>query len=198
MSQRKTRSLFFASLTSLILAVLSYAALSRFSESTLLPCMEPRTEILVLSLSVVFFLQIFLAARLVPDHYLLFLAGHMVLILLAIWLGAYAISPLGYSTGRIPNLRGFTIIRAGRSSIVRNNEIVSLKAGSAVGINLLLLDETSQCMWISAAGAALDDPSSCDTVYVPPSAEHDVLRVRLSSACGLPDSNRWIRISILP
>ena len=197
-SRLNTRSLLFAGLISAILVALLYAVFRRFFQASMFPCMEPRAELVALSLGVVFVIQMFLAAKLLPDHYIPFLAGHVVLLLVVFWLGAYAISPLGYSTGQIPNLRGFTIIRAGRSSLLQNNEILSLKAGSAVGIHPRLLDGMTQCMWISAAGAAMDDLSSCNTVYLPPNAEQDVLRVRLRSACGLPDSAGKIRISILP
>jgi hypothetical protein len=190
--------LLFASLISLILTSLSFSALERFLPAGVFSCMEPRAELLALSLGVSLALQVFLARRLLSGWYFRFLVGHGVLILLAVWLGAYAVSPLGYSTGRIPNLHGFTIIRSGRSSIVLHDEIVSLKAGAAVGIEPLLLDATSKCMWISAAGAAMDDPSSCSTVYEPPNGEHDVLRVRVRSACGLPDAAGRIQISILP
>jgi hypothetical protein len=108
------------------------------------------------------------------------------------------LSPLGYSNGSRPNLCSFLIIRANRSSLVGSAEVISLKRGSAMGINLQLVDPTSDCAWISTAGAALDGPFSCDTVYSPPNAEYDVLRLRVRSSCGLPDATGRINVSILP
>jgi hypothetical protein len=51
---------------------------------------------------------------------------------------------------------------------------------------------------MSASGGALDDPQSCATVYVPPQADYDILKVSLQPGCGLPRSVGQIKISILP
>lgn len=197
-SQAGNKFLLFSILTSLILVSLSYLLLNRFSDTGIIPCTEPRAQRLLLSLGVGLFAQLIFVRWLRPGHVAVLIAGHMVLMLLTLWVGAYAISPLGYSTGQVPNLRGFLIIRANRSSIIGNAEVVSLKRGSAVGINPQLVDSGSECAWISAAGAALDGPFSCDTVYSPPNADYDVLRLRMRSSCGLPDSSGRINVSILP
>ena len=196
--QPNNRFLLVSILTSLVLSSISYVALNRFSGTVMIPCTEARAERLVLSLGVGLVAQLVLVRWLRPGYVGAVIAGHLVLMLLTFWLGAYAISPLGYSTGQLPNLRGFLIIRATRSSIIRDAEVISLKRGTAVGINPQLIDPTSDCAWISAAGAALDGPFSCDTVYSPPNAEHDVLRLRIRSSCGLPDSTGRINVSILP
>lgn len=185
-------------LASLLVVSISYSALNHFSDGGIIPCTEPRAARLVLSLGVGLFAQLVFIHWLGPGYVAAVIAGHLVLMLITFWLGAYAISPLGYSTGQAPNLRGFLIIRSNRSSIIENAEIVSLKRGSAVGINPQLLDPASDCAWISAAGAALDGPFSCDTVYSPPNADYDVLRLRIRSSCGLPDSTGRINVSVLP
>lgn len=192
------RVLLVSILTSLALISISYVALNRFLGPGMIPCTEPRAERLALSLGVGLVVQLVFVRWLRPSFIAAVLAGHLVLMLLTLWLGAYAISPLGYSSGQLPNLRGFLIIRANRSSIIGSAEVISLKRGSAVGIHPQLIDPASSCAWISAAGAALDGPFSCDLVYIPPNAEHDVLRLLIRSSCGLPDSSGRINVSILP
>jgi hypothetical protein len=54
------------------------------------------------------------------------------------------------------------------------------------------------CDWMSTAGGALDASSSCDMVYIAPDADYDILRVRIRSSCGLPDSIGQIKVYILP
>lgn len=190
--------LFLSILAGLFLASISYSVLNRFSDAGIIPCTYPRAERLVLSLGVGWLTQLVFVRWLRAGYVAAVIAGYLLLMLITLWLGTYAISPLGYATGQIPNLRGFLIIRANRSTIVESAETVSLKRGSAVGINPQLLDPASDCAWTSAAGAALDDPFSCDTVYRPPNADYDMLRVRIRSSCGLPDSTGRINVSILP
>lgn len=185
-------------LASFLLVLIAHSALNRFSDAGIIPCMDARAERLVFSLGVGLLAPLVFARWLPTGFVAAAIAGHLVLMLVTLWLGAYAISPLGYATGQVPNLRGFQIIRANRSSMIESAEIVSLKRGAAVGINPQLLDPTSDCAWISAAGAALDGPFSCDTVYSPPNADYDVLRLRIRSSCGLPDSTGRINVSILP
>jgi hypothetical protein len=197
-SQPDNRLLILAIVTSVILAVLLFAARNRLSFTGVIPCTESWAEHLMISLGLASLPQLFFIGRLPGRQFKMLLAMDLLSILVVFWLGAYRISPLGYSTGQIPNLRGFQIIRANRDSTIENNAIVSLKRGSAAGINTLLVDKTSQCIWNSAAGAALEDPFSCDTAYVPPNADHDTLRLRVRSSCGLPDSAGQLRISILP
>lgn len=192
------RLLLLTMLLDLILVSLVFATLNCFSPAGIIPCTEPRAGHLFLALSLGSITQLFFLRSIPSVQFRALLGGQVVLTLMTLWLGVYAISPRGYASGQIPNLRGFLIIRANRSSTVNNNEVVSMRRGSAVGINSLLLDEASQCTWISAAGAALDDPSSCDTAYVPPNADHDILRLRIRSSCGLPDTTGQIRVSILP
>lgn len=196
--QPNHRFLLVSIFTSLLLVSISYVVLPRFSAMGAIPCTDPRAERLVLALGAGLIAQLVFVRWLPPRVVAAVIAGHLVLMLLTLWSGAYAISPLGNSTGQLPNLRGFLIIRANRTSMIENAEIVSLKRGSAVGINPQLVDSTSDCAWISAAGAALDGPFSCDTVYRPPNADYDVLRLQIRSSCRLPDSTGRIYISILP
>ena len=128
------------------------------------------------------------------------LAACTVLISLALWLGSYQTSPLGFSTGRIPLLRGFRITQAQRGQRdIPLRQVVTLSPGSAIGIDPLLLPVPATCAWASSNGGAFDDPASCDTAYSPgKGATFDVLRVNVRSACGLPSALGDVRIGVLP
>lgn len=194
----KSTPVVIAILVSALLVSLIFTALDRFVPMRVIPCAEPWAGNLILSLLFTALLQLFFARRIPGRRYAVFIAGHFVLILPVLWLGLYAVSPLGYSSGAVPNLRGFEIVRMSRTTVVENNQIVSLVKDSPVGINPLLLDENSRCNWVSSAGAELDGDSDCFLIYNPPGADHDILRLRIRSACGLPDSTARIRIAILP
>jgi hypothetical protein len=122
------------------------------------------------------------------------------IILLALWLGSYRSSPLGFSTGRIPLLNGFLIRKPQMApSFIRRNEVVSVAAGAPIGIQAILLPGPSTCIWASTTGGIFDDPNNCDTAYESaPAARYDVLRLHITSACGLPAVSGQIRISVLP
>jgi hypothetical protein len=197
-SNFRIRPLFLALLVSLTVGSISYATLTRFSHPSIVPCTDNWSDNLLLSLALVLLIQIFVAPKILPGYSRIFVAAHALLLIVIVWLGLYPISPLGYATGRIPNLHGFRIIRMSRTSIIQNREVISLPQGSAVGISPLLLAPGSDCKWMSSAGGELDDTSSCDTVYSPPAADFDILRVNIQSSCGLPDSTAQIKVAILP
>lgn len=194
----RNSSLSFASFISLLLAGTFLAILKHFSHIQLIPCTDIWATNLILSLALVFLLQIFLAPKILPTHYKSFLAGHVGLILLVLWLGFYSISPLGYSAGRIPVLRGFLVISANRSSVVPNRGLISVSQGSVVAIQPLMLAGKFHCNWMSATGGQLDLPTTCDIIYVPPNVEYDILRFRVQTSCGLPDAIGQIKVAVLP
>lgn len=125
---------------------------------------------------------------------------NMFLILLTLWLSSYQFSPLGFSTGRIPVVRGFLLTTFFRSNIkVASGGTITLPGGSDASIHLDTLPVSIHCLWSSAAGAALDDPQSCDTVYSPPNGiARDVLKVNIQADCGLPEVQGQIKVNILP
>ncbi len=122
------------------------------------------------------------------------------LLLLTLWLGSYIISPLGFSSGRIPRLRGFLVTRShGVPLTIASGQTVSLGYGSIMEIQPDTLPGPVDCMWSSATGGAFDDPTSCDTAFSPArGVQYDVLRVRVQSACWLPTSLGEVKIAILP
>ena len=187
-----------AILVSLFFSALSYSALHILKFPPIIPCSAVWANNLLLALIFTFFLQIFIARKILGNHALQFLVFHTVMILCSLWLGLYQFSPLGYSSGRIPNPDGFSITTANRSYSAANLEVISLQQGATVGISPSMLNGDFHCDWISSNGGGLESSTGCDTVYQVPDAEYDILRLRVRSACGLPDSIAQIKISILP
>jgi len=125
------------------------------------------------------------------------LAVFAALVALTLWLGSFARSPLNFA--RQPVLRGFTVEKRGRvPQQLLSGEGFSISYSSLAAINLVVQPAKVSCNWVSREGATLDVPDSCDIVYEPPVADFDVLRVRVGSACGLPDSVGYLNVQILP
>src|SRR5688572_31349586 len=96
-----------------------------------LPCTDPFAQRVVLTGFAVFVLQLFAGAKIIPQYNRHFLALEFILVLSAVWLGSYPFSPLGFSDGRIPVLRGFSVTTtAGRKSNIVPGEILLLGKSS--------------------------------------------------------------------
>lgn len=190
------------SLTMIIVASLLLAAGLFAAFNTLrpvLPCTYPAVQSLALALCVVLTLNLFVSARLLGRQAWYVLGAQAILIVLVAWIGFYPLSPLGFSSGRIPVLRGFTVMTRTRGTwTIAPGEIITLGSGAPAAIQPLTLLTDVRCSWMSTRGGALDEPQSCATVYVPPQADYDILKVSLQPACGLPHSVAQIKISILP
>ncbi len=182
----------------MLLIALCYAALNFFKLPPILPCSAGWANRLIIALILTFFLQTFIASKILHSQALHILVFYAIAILCSLWLGLYPISPLGYSSGRIPNPDGFSITTANRNFSAANLEIISLQQGATVGISPTMLNGDFHCDWISSNGGGLESSTGCDTVYQVPDAGYDILRLRVRSACGLPDSITQIKISILP
>jgi hypothetical protein len=127
------------------------------------------------------------------------LGAYPLLIVTALWLGSYQWSPLGFSSGHVPVLRGFRILQGQRSPVlVASGQTVSLASGSMIAIEPDLHVQDARCLWSSLNGAALDDPHSCATAYVAGSRALDVLKIRVDPACGLPHASGVLKLNILP
>jgi hypothetical protein len=189
-----------ALLLNLFLAGILFITFYRFSVPTFLPCTRPFAKTILLSLGVTLILNLpaamiwkkrwFKLSRLsLPT-----LAG---LCLLALWLGSYSYAPQGLASGNY--LHGFLITRQGRANeFVAPGAILSLRAGSQVGIALRSDLSDLSCRWHTLQAGALDDPNSCDTTYSVPEADYDILTVLIAPGCGLPSRSEQIKISILP
>src|SRR5258706_1534775 len=192
-------SLMIAIFINAILVGVLFMAVSALLPSSILPCTYPLAQSLGLAVSAVLILQLFAGAKISPRPRKALPIIDITLILLSLWLGSYALSPLGFSNGRIPILRGFLVTTASRGGLyIASGDIISLGSSSTAAISPILLSSDVRCNWSSANGAALDDPQSCDTFYIPPMEEYDLLKVSIRPGCGLPNSIGQIKISILP
>jgi hypothetical protein len=121
------------------------------------------------------------------------------LFLVSLFLGSYRYSPPAYSKGDDSILHGFLITRQGRvNEIVASGDVIVLSAGMPAAISIRSDLRDMSCRWISRNGGTWDDPFSCDTLYVPPSADYDILAVMIEPGCRLPPVRGQIKISILP
>lgn len=121
------------------------------------------------------------------------------LFLASLYLGSYRYSPLGLSKGEDPILHGFLVTRQGRvNDVVASGDVVLLSAGMPAAISIRSDLRELNCRWMSRNGGAWDDPFSCDTIYMAPSADYDILTVMIEPGCNLPPVRGQLKISILP
>ena len=128
------------------------------------------------------------------------LLAYPTLMLVSIWLGWYPASPLGFSTGAIPLLQGYRILRPQRDAqLLKPRQVVLAATGMTIGIEPVLLPGPVRCTWSSTTGADIDDPTGCNIAYVSTSgASYDFLKVHITPACGIPSMTGQLHISILP
>jgi hypothetical protein len=163
-------------------------------------CMHPMAQAAVLILVALGLIHgIMLWSRQVRGNRSILLM-YPVLILLAFWLGWYRLSPLGFSSGRVPLLSGFMIVRPQRAAeLIEPRAVLSMSAGGLIGLQPILLPGPARCVWSSTTGGAFDDSTGCDTAYTPgQGARYDVVKLHVVSACGVPPVSAEIRISLLP
>lgn len=117
-----------------------------------------------------------------------------------LWLGSYPFSPLGFSSGQIPLLRGFVVTRFDHLPLtIASSKIVTMTGGSTMEIQTLVLPVDISCYWMSSNGGAFDDPTSCDTAYLSPEGmDFDIIHLRIHPDCHLPDTLGEIKVSIFP
>ena len=163
----------------------------------IIPCTVPVVTPLVVILSIALIGQILFLRRSPSKRYRLLVLAQVVLLTFILGLGSYRISPL-YSGTNI--LSGFNVMVGDKpSSNVKSGEIITLGQNSTVILVPLTLPGTTiSCNWSSQNGGALDDPGSCETIYAPPAADYDILRLSVRSRCGLSDAVGQIKFSILP
>lgn len=166
----------------------------RFPVPLLLPCTRPFAQIVLLSIGATLILNLPLAIIWKKRWFKLSrwsLPSLVGLCLLALWLGSYSSSS--------DYLHGFLVTRQGRANeFIAPGAVLSVHAGSQVGIALLSDLPNLNCRWHTLQAGTLDDPNSCDTTYSVPAADYDILSVRIAPGCGLPSRSEQIKISILP
>jgi hypothetical protein len=169
---------------------------------SLLPCTHSLAKTILLALGMTLVLNVLAAVfwrKLWIKRSRLSFLVLVGLCLLTLWLGSYPYSPLGFSNGNYPILRGFLITRQGRvNEPVDSGDIILLPVGSPAAITVLSDLTNLSCQWNSLNGGAWDDPGSCDTAYLAPAADYDILTVRIEPGCKLPPIRAQIKISILP
>lgn len=157
-----------------------------------MPCTHPIAQNFLIILCIAIVLHLFISTKF-HIKFKIPAAIYACLLLLTLWLGIYSISPLDISI-----LRGFLVTTNYRGQFIQPNDIISLSGDSTVLIQPDLIDMQAKCQWLSVKGAALDEPNTCDVIYNPPNTDYDILKLNVTSACGLPASNSQIKISILP
>jgi hypothetical protein len=166
---------------------------------TIIPCTYPFAQNIALAIIILWIFQAILIPKTGRARSRPALIVLPLLLLLFLWIGSYQFSPLGFSNGRIPVLRGFVITRSLRPPVaIASGDIVTITGGSIIGIRSTTLPVASSCFWASANGGAFDDPRMCNTDYSAPPADFDVLKVAIQPGCHLPNTLGEIKIAVLP
>lgn len=155
--------------------------------SLLMPCTNGAVQIFVLVICAGMGFYLLAGGR---SRWLL--AGAVMLVLLATWMGSYPLEQF-----RPPVLLGFQTITKTHGSVrILPGAVMTLAAGQVTALEAITSMD-AHCNWMSAQGGAFDDPQSCATVYVPPRRVSDIVRVSIQPTCGLPSVMGQLKISIL-
>jgi hypothetical protein len=166
----------------------------------LLQCMYPLVENFILAICVAFVMQYLVFKGYRINNYLWIAGMDVGLIVLAFWLGSYPVSPLGFSSGRIPIAQGFVLTRSMRPDAnIASGETINIVSGSAIAIRTVTLPIGKNCFWFSSKHGSFDDPRSCDIAYMPPTDfDFDLLKVLIQPSCHLSEVEESIKINVLP
>ena len=181
------------------LMMIFFLALDAFPIPLFLPCTHRFAQSAILAFSATLIIYLGLGTKFLPQTTRLSIGLTISLIILALWLGSYPFSPLGFSTGRIPVLQEFAITtRKSSSTRLVPGANLTLASGLPAGIEPVFLLENVKCRWFSVNDGILESLEDCNTVYVPPQADYDILKINFQPGCGLPQASAQIKISILP
>ena len=182
-------------LTAILFAGLYFLPLPQF-----FPCTYPLVENSILAICIALIIQIFAFRNYQKDAIFWSVSMDIGLMMLAVWLGSYSISPLGFSSGRIPIVQGFVLTRSMRPDTnLASGETIDVVAGSAMAMRVITLPVNKNCFWFSTKGGSLDDSGSCDIAYMPPpDSNFDVLKVLIQPSCDLPETQENVKIIVLP
>jgi hypothetical protein len=168
---------------------------------SLIPCFDKTSQNLLLACATLLRVDLAIPPRIGRVRTASFFTGLGILGAVAIWLGAYQISPLGFGRGGPPIVGGFRVTRSERQPIMTDpGQLVVMAADSTVEIEPTTLPGASvACRWRSSNSGSIDDPASCDLAYQPPAGlTYDVLSLLAQPDCGLPDHVAEIKFSIAP
>jgi len=165
-----------------------------------LPCTYPLAEYSILAICIAFGVQYFAFKSYQLFGYFWIAGMDIGLILLALWLGSYSISPLGFSSGRIPLAQGFVVTRSMRPDVnIASGKTINIVSGSVIAIRTVTLPIGKNCFWFSSKHGSFDDPRSCDVAYMPPTnSDFDLLKVLIQPSCRLPEVQESLKIIVLP
>ena len=163
----------------------------------IIPCTAPIVTPLVAIGSITVIGQLIFLWKNPSKRYRFFILFQVVLIVLIAGMGSYRFSPLFSDTSI---LRGFNVTLRDRPNVkIESGQIITIgKSNIAAIAPLTLPGNDSSCHWSSQNGGDLDGAASCELIYAPPSADHDILRLSMRSTCGLSSAVGQIRFSILP
>ncbi|HUI88941.1 MAG TPA: hypothetical protein VLX61_09465 [Anaerolineales bacterium] len=187
-------------LINLGLSIILFGGFSYLPHPQLMSCTYSPAENLILAVGAALVIQSLAFKRSWTANYFWVVGTDVGLILLALWLGSYATSPVGFSSGRIPVGQGFVLTRAMRpDENIASGETVNVVSGSAIALRAITLPVGKGCFWVSTKNGSLDDPRSCDIAYMPPSdSDFDLLKVLIQPSCRLPEAQENIKIVVLP
>ncbi len=194
------RSIFYVLIADAICLIVILLIINFLPIPFLLPCTYPLAQNMIIALCVSFAVHFLIINRIWRSTSKLIVLIYILFLLLILGLGSYTFSPLGFSTGRVPVLRGFMVTRPGRPAItITSGDIVSIAVNSVTEISPITFPGTITCFWASMNGGSLDDPGSCDVVYLSPQrADFDILKVLVRPGCHLPVAHGEIKVSIPP
>jgi len=187
-------------LINLGLSAVLFAAFHFLPLPAWLPCTDPLAEDAILAIGLAAAIQTFALKSYRARGQLWVLGLDVGLIALLLWLGIYPISPLGFSSGRIPIGRGFVLTRSLRPDVdITSGEQINVVRGSVIAIKTVTLPVGRHCFWLSTKGGALDDSGDCDIDYMPPAdSNFDLLKVLIQPACHLAEVQENLKVVILP
>ncbi len=190
-----------AVLTNIAVGAIVITGAEALHSPSLIPCFDRTLRNLLSACATLLLVDLAIPPRigLVGTASLLMALG--ILGAVAVWLGAYQISPLRFGSGGPPIVGGFRVTRSEREPTMTDlGQVVVIAAHSTVEIKPITLPGASvACRWRSANSGSIDDPANCDVAYQPPAGlTYDVLSLLVRPDCGLPDHVAEIKFSIAP
>ena len=197
---RQNRSVVFVLIADMLSILASFYIFNVLPIPTWIQCSYPQVQNIAFALCTSLVAHILVINRVGFINNKPIVLIYSLLFVLTLWLGSYSYSPLGFSTGRIPLLRGFIVTRNGRPAIsIASGDIVTIAPGSVTGFKPITLPGNMDCFWASTTGGVLDDPGSCEIAYFASGgADFDILKLHIQPGCQLPNALGEIRISIQP
>ncbi len=145
------------------------------------------------------FFEIIGSRTLLQKRWMVSVVIFILLVLIVLYLGSYAYSPIYARQGRIPMLRGIVVTTGGSSGSFQSGQAIQIKSTSFVSLKASVEPTDSKCSWSSSYGGTFDNPDKCETAYIPPlGATMDLLQISIKSACQFQQTDGHLQIAIQP